>query len=278
MEHGFVVEVDGPVAQVRLDRPEVGNALGAGFWGRFGATVRDLDRTGHVRALVISGEGRHFCTGMDLTAFATENLIGTGTPALREAFQHVARDLQDTLAVVERSRFPVIAAVHGACVGAGLELVAACDLRVASQDARFRIEEINIGMMADVGSLQRLPRLLPDGVVREMAYMGSTLTAERAAALGFVRTVAPDPVAALDVALGDAQRIAAKAPLAVAGSKAALRYARDHSVDDGLAWGALANSAWWNPDDVMAAVAARRTGDTPTHVGLAPVERWSERR
>jgi enoyl-CoA hydratase len=168
----FEITRDGAVAHLKLTRPEASNALGVAFWRDFGPALRALDETGEVRALVLSGNGRNFCAGMDISVFAGGTILATDTAAQRQAFHETARGLQDSLTMVERVRFPVIAAIQGACVGAGLDMVAACDLRLASTDAYFRIEEINIGMMADVGSLQRLPKILPEGVVRELAYLG----------------------------------------------------------------------------------------------------------
>ncbi|MDP2117006.1 MAG: enoyl-CoA hydratase-related protein, partial [Brevundimonas sp.] len=170
----------------------------------------------------------------------------------------------------ERVRFPVIAAVQGACVGAGLDLVAACDLRLATASAYFRIEEINIGMMADVGSLQRLPRILPEGVVRELAYLGTSLTADRAERLGFVNAVLPDPDGLLAAALEMAHAIAAKAPLAISGSKAAVAYARDHTVAEGLEWAAVMQGSIWNTADILAAIQARATRQPGAFAALSP--------
>ena len=259
----FDVTRSGHVAHLRLGRPEASNALNVAFWSGFGDAVRALDRAGETRALVISGQGRNFCAGMDISVFAGGGTLGVTTPAEREGFIHAARALQDTFTVLERVRFPVIAAIQGACVGAGLEMAAACDLRFAAADAYFRIEEINIGMMADVGSLQRLPKLLPDAVVREMALLGATLDAARALALGFVNGVSPAADETLEAAMAAAARAATKAPLAIAGSKAALRYARDHSVADGLDWAAMMNAAIWSTDDITGAIRARAEKQAP---------------
>jgi enoyl-CoA hydratase len=269
----FQITRDGPVAHLRLTRPEASNALDAGFWRSFGPALRDLDATGQVRALVLSGDGRNFCAGMDISVFAGGAIQPADTSAQRQAFHHAARDLQDTLTALEKVRFPVIAAVHGACVGAGLDMVSACDLRLASAEAYFRIEEINIGMMADVGTLQRLPKILPEAVVRELAYLGTTLGAERAERLGFVNAVLPDAEATLAAALDMARAIAAKAPLAVSGSKAAITYARDHSVAESLEWAAVMQGTLWNPADILAAIQARRTKEDAPFADLAPLTR-----
>lgn len=267
----FEITRDGSVAHLRLTRPEASNALDMGFWRSFGPALKALDATGEVAVLVISGDGKNFCAGMDISVFASGAILKTDTAPERQAFHQAARDLQEALSVLERVRFPVIAAIQGACVGAGLDLVAACDLRLAAQGAYFRIEEINIGMMADLGSLQRLPKLMPEGVVREMAYLGSSLTAERAERLGFVNAVAPDAEAVIADSLDTARRIATKAPIAVSGSKAALNYARDHSVAEGLEWAAVMQGSIWQPSDIMAAIQARMARSEAEFAPLAPL-------
>jgi enoyl-CoA hydratase len=266
----FEITRDGAVAHLRLSRPEASNALDLSFWRDFGPALKALDGTGEVRALVISGEGRNFCAGMDISVFSGGAILQTDTPAQRQAFHQAARELQDTLTWVEKVRFPVIAAVQGACVGAGLDLVSACDLRLAAAGAYFRIEEINIGMMADVGSLQRLPYVLPEAVVRELAYLGTSLTADRAERLGFVNAVLPDAEALVAAALEMAHAIAAKAPLAISGSKAAVTYARDHTVAEGLEWAAVMQGSIWNTADILAAIQARMTRTPAEFAPLAP--------
>ena len=267
----FQITRDGAVAHLRLSRPEASNALDMRFWRGLGPALKDLDAGGDVRALVLSGDGRNFCAGMDISVFSGGAILATETAAERQAFHQAARDLQDALSMLERVRFPVIAAVQGACVGAGLDMIAACDLRLATEGAYFRIEEINIGMMADVGSLQRLPRLLPEGVVRELAYLGTSLTADRAERLGFVNAVLPDAEALETAAMEMAQAIAAKAPLAVSGSKAAISYARDHTLADGLEWAAVMQGSIWNTADILTAIQARATKATPDYADLRPL-------
>lgn len=267
----FQITRDGAIAHLRLTRPEASNALNVEFWKSFGPALRDLDAGGDVRALVLSGEGRNFCAGMDISVFSGGAILQADTSSRRQAFQHAARELQDALTTLEQVRFPVVAAIHGACVGAGLDMVSACDLRIAASDAYFRIEEINIGMMADVGTLQRLPKTLPDAVVRELAYLGTSLTADRAERLGFINAVATDAEATLAAAFQMAETIAKKAPLAVSGSKAAIIYARDHSVAESLEWAALMQGTLWNPEDVLAAINARQHKTDGNFAPLAPL-------
>ena len=253
-EQPFIVDHQDGVAHLRFTRPHAANALNMAFWDGFPGAVRQLEAEGRVRALVISGDGRHFCAGMDLSVFRDPAFQHGEAGAARERFMHVVRRLQAALSVLENVRFPVVAAIQGACVGAGLDLASACDLRFAAPDAYFRIEEINIGMMADVGSLQRLPKLLPDAVLREMAFCGTTLHADRALQLGFVNGVDEH---AFDQAMKAAREIASRAPLAVSGSKRAISFARDHSVAESLEQVALLQSAIWHTPDILGAMQAR---------------------
>jgi enoyl-CoA hydratase len=262
----IVVDADG-VAHLQFARPQAANSMTMAFWRAFPEAVRNLDRSGKIRALVISGQGKHFCGGMDLSVFQSPELQAGNASVDREAFVQTILELQRALSVVEEARFPVIAAVQGACIGAGLDLVAACDLRYAQADAYFRIEEINIGMMADVGSLQRLPHKLPDAILREMAFTGATLTATRAKEYGFVNDLADDPVAR---ALAAAAEIAQRAPLAVAGSKRAINFARDHSVAEALEQAALLQGGIWETGDVVAAIQARKIKSAAKFADLKP--------
>ena len=164
----FTITHEGAVAHLRLNRPATANAMTLAFWHQFPLAIQALDRAATTRALVISGEGRHFCSGMDISVFGNADLRPDDGPAAREAFTHTVHRLQNALTSLTQARFPTIAAIQGACIGGALDLVSACDLRFAAEDAYFRIEEINIGMMADVGSLQRLPHLLPDAILRQM--------------------------------------------------------------------------------------------------------------
>lgn len=266
-ETPFIISDSDGIAHLQFARPQAANSMTMAFWHAFPEAVRKLDRAGEIRALVISGLGKHFCGGMDLSVFQSPELQAGNASIDREAFVRTVLDLQRALTVVEEVRFPVIAAVQGACIGAGLDLIAACDLRYARADAYFRIEEINIGMMADVGSLQRLPHKLPDAILREMAFTGATLTAARAKECGFVNDLADDPVAQ---ALAAAAEIAQRAPLAVAGSKRAINFARDHSVAEALEQAALLQGSIWETEDVLAAIQARKTKSLAKFAELKP--------
>jgi enoyl-CoA hydratase len=269
-EAPFAVTQDGAVAHLRFTRPHAANSMTPAFWTMFPETIRSLDAAGATRALVISGEGRHFCSGMDISAFSSGALQPDDGPAERDAFVVTVRRLQAALSSVAQARFPVIAAIQGACIGGALDLVSACDLRFVAEDAYFRIEEINIGMMADVGSLQRLPKLLPDAVLKQMAFCGMTLKPDQALALGFVNGISTDPLAA---ALDAAREIARRPPLAISGSKRAIDFAREHTVAESLEQVAWLQAAIWSTPDVSGAIAARAAKRDGAFV---PLRGWEE--
>lgn len=270
------VEVTNGIAQLALTRPERGNALNAAVWNDLPGIIRELDKSGDVRAMLLTAEGAHFCTGMDLQEFAS-GIPDPATPAAREAFYHLALSLQETFSCLERTRFPVVAVVQGNCLGAGLELASACDLLFAARDACFRIEEINTGIMADVGALQRLPKRLPAAVMNAMAYLGTSLSAEQALQAGFVNGVYDTHGEALAAARAACEQICTKAPVAVAGTKSALRWARDHSVADALEWSARTQSALWSTQDIRRAVTSRGGAKPAAFEPLHPKPKLGER-
>jgi len=231
----FKTEIDGGVAHLILARPEKANAMSADFWLDLPRIAKALGSNPDIRAIVISGEGKHFSSGIDLTAFTPIMELAQGEPA-RGAFalRELVMTLQDSFTALEQVRLPVITAIHGACLGGGIDFITACDIRLASKDAYFGIEEIHIGMTADVGTLQRLPKLIAPGVVRELAYTGRRFSAQEGQAWGLINSIHEDREAVIDAALALGQEIAAKSPLAIAGIKQTLNYARDHSVADGL--------------------------------------------
>ncbi len=257
--------LDGQVAVVTLNRPDKANALNMQMWQDLRAAMQWIDRTPAARVAVVHGAGANFCAGIDLQMMMS--ILPTVKDACeartRENLRNLILDLQDTLTSIERCRKPVLAAIHGACVGGGVDLVACADMRYCAADASFSVKEIDLGMVADVGSLQRLPRLIGDGMVRELAYTGRKLGAEDAARIGLVNRVFDSPEALLEGVLKLAQLIAAKSPLAVRGTKDALNYARDHSVADGLDRVATWNAAMLMSEDLQAAIRAGMTHQAP---------------
>jgi enoyl-CoA hydratase len=245
------------VAHLQLCRPERLNTFEPSFFPALRDTVEALNAEGRTRVLVISSTGKHFSAGMALDVFAGGMaLLDTSNARRRLAFQDALRQLMRCFDAIEAARFPVIAAVQGGCIGGALDLAAACDLRVCSADAFFTVQEIQIGMAADLGVLQRLPKIVAPGVAREMAYTGERLGAERALALGLVNAVLPDAAATLAQAMKLAAVIAAKSPLAVAGSKIALNYAVDHPTADSLEQMTLLQSAIFDIGEMERAIEA----------------------
>ena len=245
------------VAHLQLSRPERMNTMAPPFFPLLRDAVAGLNAAGRTRALVISSSGKHFSAGMALEVFGSDlALLRTDSARKRLAFQDSLRQLMRCFDVIEEARFPVVAAIQGGCIGGALDLAAACDLRVCSADAFFVVQEIHIGMAADLGILQRLPKIVPPGVAREMAFTGDRLPAERALAVGLVNAVLPDAAATVAHALKLAGAIAAKSPLAIAGSKLAINYAVDHPTADALNQMTLLQSAIFDIGEMASAIEA----------------------
>jgi enoyl-CoA hydratase len=237
----LALTVQDGVAELRLNRPERANSLNRPMWQELRDAARALDAEPTVRVVVLSGNGAHFCAGIDLGMLAefragSEAVAGVDYCAGRasEQLRRTILDLQDVLSSLERCRKPVLAAVHGACVGAGLDLAVACDLRYASADAQFVLKEVDMGLAADVGVLQRLPRIVGEGVARELAYTCRAVSGTEAAGLHLVNRCFDTPAELEKGVLEIARELAAKSPLAMRGTKHAITYARDHSIADGL--------------------------------------------
>jgi enoyl-CoA hydratase len=267
----FALETVDKIAHLRLKRPEKFNAMDGVFWQELDTILAQLQRDAPARALVISASGKHFCAGMDLAVFEQGSAIPEGNAAVRTALHEQILQLQRTFTRLEALRIPVIAAIHGACVGGALDMVTACDVRYAASDAFFCVQEINIGLVADVGTLQRLPKLIPEAVAREYAYSGRRLPAARARELGLVNEVFGDQAAALDAALALAREIAGKSPSAVWASKQAINYAREHTVADSLQQMALLQMGVWQSSDIAEAVRANAEKRDARFDDLAPV-------
>ena len=268
----FRLSADNGVAHLQLNRPERLNTMAPPFFPALRDAVRTLNDEGETRALVISSTDKHFCAGMALDVFAGDDaLLVTATARARLNFQESLRKLIDCFSAIDEARFPVVAAIQGGCIGGALDLATACDIRVCTSDAFFTVQEIHIGMMADLGVLQRLVKIVPQGVAREMAYTGERVGAERALQIGLVNAVLPDANAAIDHALALARSIAAKSPLAIAGSKLALNHARDHGTAAALQQMTLLQSAIFDTGEMATAIAAWKAKGTAEFAALAPV-------
>ncbi|MBV8800006.1 MAG: crotonase/enoyl-CoA hydratase family protein [Alphaproteobacteria bacterium] len=276
----FDVEIENKVAHIRLTRAAELNTMIPEFWRELPDIVRDIDTRAQARVIVISSTGKHFSAGMDLSVFANGQSVGTSAAAsdaergrvranLRQAVLHI----QESFNVLERARMPVLIAVQGGCVGGAVDMASACDCRYATEDAFFVVQEINLGMTADVGTFPRLCHLLPQGYVRELAYSGRRLPAPRARELGLVNEVFATQEAMLSHVLGVAREIAAKSPLAVYGSKVMINYARDHTITDGLDYIATWQAGMYNPEtDMRESFAAKQENRAPGYADLLPLK------
>jgi enoyl-CoA hydratase/carnithine racemase len=248
------LEIDGHIAWLNLCRPERRNAMDMAFFNELTEHFRHIDKDPAVRAAVIRAEGRSFTAGLDLKEAGTI-LIGNGAGD-RERLRQKILELQESNNAIERCRKPVIAAVHGHCLGAGVDLLSACDVRLASADARFSIRETRIAMIADLGTLQRLPHIIGQGWFRELALTGRDFTADEALQMGFVTRVCENREALFEAADGLAKQIAGLAPLTVQGVKEVVNYSRDNGVYAGLTYVAQKNAAAIPSEDLMEGVAA----------------------
>ena len=257
MNDFFTLSTNTGIAHLQLNRPERLNTMAPPFFPALRDAVRALHDAGDARALVISSTGKHFCAGMALDVFGGDDaFLVADTARARLAFQDMLRKLIDCFSALDEAHFPVICAIQGGCIGGALDLASACDIRLCTADVFFTVQEIHIGMMADLGVLQRLMKIVPQGVAREMAYLGERLNAERALAVGLVNAVLPDSDALLAHAMQLAKNIAAKSPLAIAGSKLALNHARDHGTASALQQMTLLQSAIFDSAEMATAIDA----------------------
>jgi enoyl-CoA hydratase len=262
------VEIHESVAEVTLMGPGRGNAMGPAFWAELPEMFTRLDADETVRAIVVTGSGNNFCYGLDLAAYGpswVRMLAEDGGQARpRTKLHDQIRAMQKALDAVAECRKPVVAAISGWCIGGGVDLIAACDVRYASVDAQFSIREVRVAMVADMGSLQRLPGIIGDGHLRELALSGKDIDATRAGAIGLVNEVLPTPEAALKAAREFAAQVARNPPLVVQGVKQVLDVERSRRVADGLKLVAAWNSAFLPSEDLaeaMTAFAERREPD-----------------
>lgn len=272
----FKLSIENKVAHIQLARPEAFNSMQRAFWNELLELVRDIDENAKARAIVISSTGKHFTAGMDLSVFTDgESITASGGDqySRAEAFRQFVLTLQNSFSCLDNARMPVIAAIQGGCIGGGVDMVSACDIRYATEDAFFQIHEINIGMTADVGTFPRLCNLIPQGWVRELAYAGRRLPAQKAKEIGLVNDVFATQEAMLAHAMELAHEIAAKAPVAVAGSKRMINYARDHSIADGLDYIATWQAGMFSPPHMMEAFAAKAQKREPNFPDLAPLRK-----
>ena len=274
--HSFTLTEQNHIAHLVLSRPEAMNTMHPTFWRELDDVLTRIHREGAARVLVISSTGKHFSAGMALETFAGAIQMDDQSPEGRAAIFDLLTDMQSTFTKLERLRIPVIAAIQGGCIGGAVDMVTACCIRYATADAFFCIQEINIGMVADVGTLQRLPKLIPEAVVKELAYTGRRLGADKALGYGLVNAVFDSPEALLAGALQCAAEIAAKPPVAIWGTKQAIHYTRDHSVHDALEQMGWLQGAIWSNAHVRESVAAMKEKRAGQFTPLSALVGFSE--
>jgi len=258
----FEVKISEQIAHVVMNRPEKRNNMNAAFWRELPEIIKDIDYGSKARVIVLSSTGPHFTGGLDISSFAgVSDPVGEvdeRTKRLQKgtAFYDNVLHMQESFNCLEACRVPVLAAIQGGCIGGGVDLVSACDIRYATEDAFLTIFETNIGMTADVGTFPRLVKLIPEGYVREMAYTGRKVAASEAKGMGLINNVYPDQQTMLREVMSIAADIASKAPLAVYGCKRMINYARDHSTADGLDYIAIWNSTHLQVEEIQEAMMA----------------------
>ena len=258
----FEVTIANKVAHIQLKRPDAFTSMIASFWTELPQIVREIDASASARAIVISSTGKHFSAGMDLEVFSGGSSLSVGPGVTEEGRKRaymwmMVQHLQDSFTALEQARIPVLCAIQGGCIGGAIDMVSAADMRYCSADAFFCVMEINIGMTADVGTLQRLPKIIPEGIAREMAYTGDRMPAQRALECGLVNQVFEDHDSLVEGVLEIAGRIATRSPLAIWGTKEMINYTRDHSVADGLRYIAGWQSGMFQPADMFEEFAAK---------------------
>jgi enoyl-CoA hydratase len=269
----FTVEIRDQVAEITLSRPDAFNSMSRAFWRELPEIVTRIDKAASARAIVLSSTGKHFTAGMDLSVFASgPDMSSKETGRVRANLMKTVLMLQQTFSCLDEARIPVLAAVQGGCIGGGVDMVSACDMRYATRDAFFCIQEINLGMTADVGTFPRLAYVIPQGIVRELAYTGRRFRAEEAKACGFVNELFDTHEQLLEAVRGIAVDIAKRSPLAIWGSKEMLNYGRDHTIQDSLRQIAVWQTGMFQPTDMKEAFTAKSEKRDPQFDDLLPLD------
>lgn len=252
------VQLKDGVATIALNRPDKLNAMNAEMWAELKTAMQWLDETPEARVGILKANGRLFTAGIDLSLlFGLQSRIANDCVGRsRESLRRLILELQSSFNAIEQCRKPVLAAIHGACIGGGIDLTTACDMRYCSADAYFTVKEIDVGLTADVGTLQRLPRIVGEGMARELAYTGRNVSGAEAQAIRLVNKCYDTPEALFAGVEEIARTIAAKSPLCIRGTKEMISYARDHSTADALNYVATWNAAMLFSKDLEEAGAA----------------------
>jgi len=267
----FEIEIKDHIAHLRLNKPDTMNMLNLAFFNELPLALKEIDDNASARVLVISSTGKHFTAGMDVSVFTgTKDFGKTDTTPRRERIRQVVAHWQQGFNMIEKIRIPVIAAIHGGCIGGGVDMTSACDIRFCTADTFFCIHEINIAFTADIGTLQRLPHLIPSGKMREMAYTGRRMYADEADKIGLVNEVYETHEAMMDSMMKTAREIAKRSPMAVCGSKEMINYTRDHSVADSLNYVAVWQCGMSDFDEVLESFVAKGEKRDPVYKDLLP--------
>ncbi|MDC0032803.1 enoyl-CoA hydratase-related protein [Pelagibacteraceae bacterium] len=271
MSKPFDVEINNSIAHIRFNRPEKRNSMNEDFWTMFPKEVEELDDSGEIRALIVSSTGPHFSAGIDLSMFKddiVENETDNEMGRSRGYFLQQLRFLQNAVSCLEAARFPVVTAVQGGCIGGGIDLITAADIRICTKDAFFLIEEINVGLAADIGTIQRLPKIIPAGIAREWTMLGEKVSADRAKEVGLVSSLHDNHEEMMKNAFEIAEKLASKTPLAMWVTKETLNYSRDHTVKESLENVALWNAATLHKEDVMSTMMSKMQKKKPEYRNL----------
>ena len=276
----FDVSIANDVAHIVLNRPDKRNSMIHEFWDELPTIVQNIDQNSTARVIVLSSTGPHFTSGLDTSIFGSSVESSDNPEDVEKSKRQRSAKLYDTIKHMQKSftcleqcRIPVIAAIQGGAIGGGVDLVTACDLRYMTEDGFLSIYEINIGMTADVGTFPRITHLLPEGIVKELAYTGRRISAQEAKQYGLVNEIYTDHEAMLEATMGIARQIATKAPLAVYGSKKIINYSRDHSTADSLDYISLWNASMLQPDEISEAFAAAQEERESDFVDLPAARR-----
>ena len=261
----FNISIDNYIATVEFNRPDKANALNAEGWEEFKSIFQDLDQNDEVRVVVLSAQGKHWCAGIDLSLLMSMNKFdkSKGEARRRELVRDFIKGLQRAVSSVEICSKPVIAAIHGGCIGAGLDRASACDIRLSVDDAYFTVKETALGLVADLGTLQRLPKIIPYAHAADMAYTGKHLSGVDAKRIHLVNDSFSDKASMIEAAQKLAENIAQHSPLVIRGIKETLLHARDNTVEDGLKYIANFNAAFLSEDDIQAAFMAKMQKSKP---------------
>ena len=253
----FDLKIENKIAHLTMNRPKKLNSMIKAFWDELPEIITAIDQEALARVIVISSTGKHFSAGMDLSVFSQSNITGRDEKSnnekgrFRGSFYKNLLKLQETFNCIDNSRIPVLMAIQGGCIGGAVDFASACDIRYCTEDSFFCIQEINIGMTADVGTFPRLPYLIPVGLVKELAYTGRRLLANEAKDSGLVNKVFKNHEEMMDYVLDIAKQIADKTPLAVWGSKDMINFTRGRTIEEGLDRISLWQAGMYHPDSDM---------------------------